>query len=174
MAKTLKQKEEEIKKIADSLKQAKSVVFTSYDGLTVADSQKLRNDLRHEDVSYMVSKKTLLKRAMSESEIKDVDTDSFKGSLGLAFGHSDEVAPAKIVANFAKTKENLKIHGGILEGAFISAEKVMELAKLPARLEMIAKTVATIKAPITGFVNVMAGNLRGLVNVLNSIKDKKA
>ena len=174
MAKTKQQKKEEIAKLADSFRSAKSVVFTSYDGLSVADSQILRNNLRKEAVSYLAAKKTLLKRAMDESAVSGIDIGSFAGSLGLAFGQADEVAPAKLLVKFAKGKENLKIHGGILEGAFITAEKVLELAKLPSRLELLARTVGTIKAPLTGLVNVLAGNLRGLVNVLNSIKDKKA
>jgi len=172
MAKTKEQKKKEIEKIADSFKEAKAVVFTSYDGLSVADSQALRNQLRKEDVTYVAGKKTLLKRAMAASEAKDIDLDSFAGSLGLAFGRSDEVAPAKIVAKFAKGNQHLRIHGGILEGMFITAEKVMELAKLPSRDELLAKTVHTIKAPISGLVNVLSGNLRGLVNVLNALKNK--
>jgi len=174
MAKTKQQKEDEVKKISDNFTKAKSVVFTSFDGLTVAESQQLRNDLRKEDVDYLACKKTLLKRALAKAEAKDIDVDSLEGSLGLAFGKQDEVAPAKILANFSKKNDLLKIHGGILEGAFIAAGKVLELSKLPSRDELIAKTVGTIAAPISGFVNVMAGNLRSLVNVLNGIKDSKS
>jgi len=53
-------------------------------------------------------------------------------------------------------------------------EKVIELAKLPAKPQMLGVVVGTIAAPLSGFVNVLAGNLRGLVNVINSIKDSKA
>ena len=65
------------------------------------------------------------------------------------------------------------ILGGILEGAFISRDKVLALAALPGRLELLAKTVGTLQAPISGFVNVLAGNIRGLVNVLQAVKDEK-
>jgi large subunit ribosomal protein L10 len=90
----------------------------------------------------------------------------------MAFG-SDEVAPAKILVDFAKGKE-MKIYGGLLEGKFITAAKVKELAGLPSKLELIALTVRTIQAPISGFVNVLAGNLRGLVNVLKAVKESKS
>lgn len=173
MPKTKSQKQEEVKKLKQSFASAKSAVFTSYDGLTVAQSQELRNNLRNEKVKYLACKKTLFKRALEGSKL-DFNPDEFSGSLAVAFGKEDEVAPAKILADFAKDKEALKIQGGILEGKFINASKVLELAKLPSRLELIAKTVATINAPISGFVNVLAGNIRGLVNVLNGIKKSKS
>jgi len=63
--------------------------------------------------------------------------------------------------------------GGILENQWIAADKVKALAKLPGRDELIAKTVSAIKAPITGFVNVLAGNLRGLINVLKAVQNRQ-
>ncbi len=172
MPKSRSQKEAEVKKITDSLAQAKSVVFTSYDGLTVLDSQKLRGQLRKENVGYLACKKSLLKKALTETGLLAAK-DNFSGSLAVAFTAGDEVAPAKLLAAFAKDKEALKIQGGILSGKFISGAKVLELAKLPSKLELLAKTVRTLQAPISGFVNVLAGNLRGLVNALNAIKDSK-
>ena len=62
----------------------------------------------------------------------------------------------------------------MLEGAFISAEKVEALAKLPGKKQLLGQLVGTLNAPISGFVNVLAGNLRGLVNILNAVKEKKA
>lgn len=173
MPKTRQQKEKTVKELADGLKRAKSVVFTSFSGLSVADSRDLRNKLRNEQVEFEVSKKTLLKKALSGRELEISAIDELKGNIGVAFGLADEVAPAKIIAAFNKAHDQLKIEGGILENKFLSREKIKELALLPSKLELLAKLVGTIKAPISGFVNVMAGNLRGLVNVLNAIKEKK-
>lgn len=173
MAKTRKQKEQEVKKLSEDLKSSKSVVFTTFDGLNVVDNQELRNNLRNEKVTFQVSKKTLLKRALKDSSVEGLDVDQLKSNVGIAASLEDEVVAAKLLAKFAKDHEQLVIQGGILENQFVTAEKVNELAKLPSKLELITKTVSTIKAPITGFVNVMAGNLRGLVNVLNAIKDNK-
>lgn len=172
MPKNKTQKGSEVKNLQEQFASAKSAVFLSYTGLNVKDSQVLRNTLRAEGANLIASKKTLLKKALAESGL-EVNADEFSGSLAVAFGQQEEIAPAKILAKFGKDKEAVKIQGGLLEGKFISAAKVLELAKLPGRLELLAKTVGTIKAPITSFVNVLAGNLRGLVNVLNSIKDSK-
>ncbi|MCX6786070.1 MAG: 50S ribosomal protein L10 [Candidatus Komeilibacteria bacterium] len=172
MAKTRSVKQVEVKKIEESFTTASSVVFSSYDRLTVAKSQILRRALRAAGVTFLAVKKTLLEKVLKEKKLA-IDVKELKGSIALAFGTSDEVAPAKILANFAKTNEALQIQGGLLENKFITSAKVLELAALPAKLEMLAQTVRTIQAPISGFVNVLAGNLRGLVNALNAIKDSK-
>ncbi|PIT90526.1 MAG: 50S ribosomal protein L10 [Candidatus Komeilibacteria bacterium CG10_big_fil_rev_8_21_14_0_10_41_13] len=172
MPKTQQQKQVEVEKLKDNLASAKSVVLASYQGLSVAKSQQLRNDLRKEGARFMASKKTLLKKALSDSGL-EANLDQMSGNIGLAFGE-DEVTPAKIMAEFAKNEEEaMTIHGGFLEKSFIDSAKVLSLAKLPSKLELIAKTVGTIKAPISGFVNVLSGNLRGLVNVLNAVKETK-
>ena len=104
----------------------------------------------------------------------DVDTKVFEGSPAVVLGLQDEVAPAQIVAKFAKSHEIVHMFGGMLEGQAIDSTKVTELSKLPSKDELLAKMVGSLNAPISGFVNVLAGNLRGLVSVLNNIKDAKA
>jgi large subunit ribosomal protein L10 len=173
MAKTREQKEKEVKKLTTNFEKAKAVVFTTFNGLTVADGRDLRNNLRKEEVVYQVSKKTLLKKALQDSKLKGVDIEQLKSNVGVAFGLEDEVAPAKILVEFAQEHQQLQIQNGLLNGQIIAAAKVLELAKLPSKLELITKVVGTIKAPIIGIVNVLAGNLRGLVNVLNALKEKK-
>jgi large subunit ribosomal protein L10 len=104
----------------------------------------------------------------------DVDTKAYAGGVVSIFGTGDEVAPAQIIATFAKTHDVMTIFGGILEGKYIDAIKVTELSKLPSKEQLYAQLVGTLNAPISGFVNVLAGNLRGLVQVLNAIKEQKA
>ena len=93
----------------------------------------------------------------------------------LFFGYEDEVVPAKIVDEFKKThEEQINFIGGVLENNFLSAEKIQELAKLPSKQELYAKIVGSLNAPISGFVNVLAGNMRNLVYVLKAIEEKKS
>lgn len=173
MAKTKLQKKASLEKIDTNLKNSNAAVFCAFNNLPVNEDRKLRVNLRKEAVSYQIIKKTLLQKKLQTSEISGVPAElDFIGNIGLATGN-DEVAPAKIVLAFAKDKKDFKIVGGILNQVWVDASKVIELAKLPSKLELIAQTVGTIKAPLTGFVNVLAGNLRGLVNALNAIKDKK-
>lgn len=173
MPKTRSEKEKTVTTLAEKLGKMRSVIFANYEGLTVAEIQDLRKELKKEGVDYSVVKKTLLKIALKEAG-KDIDPKTISGNFGTAISYEDEVAPARIMASFAKKHEALKMVAGILEDRLIPAEKVNALAKLPSKQELLAKLVGSINAPISGFVNVLAGNLRGLVNVLNAIKDNKA
>ncbi len=173
MAKTRKQKEGVLEAVNADVAAAKAMVFTGYHGLSVPEIEKLRRALRAEKVSYRVIKKTLLQKVFTDRQI-NVDAKAVGAALAVAFGLSDEVAPAKILAKFQKEHEALKIYGGWLEHKFIDAAGVLALAKLPSREELYAKLVGSINAPVSGFVNTLSGTIRSLVNVLNGIKDVKA
>lgn len=170
MAKTRKQKEENLSQVEANLSQAKALVFTGYHGLTVADMDKLRSALRAEQVKFQVIKKTILQRAFRQVKL-DIDAKALGQGLAVAFGLADEVAPAKLLAKFQKDHEALKIYGGLLENKFIDAAAVMSLAKLPSKLELYAKLVGSMNAPVAGLVNTLAGTMRGLITALNGIKD---
>lgn len=172
MAKTRQQKETAKNVLVENLRTAKSVVFASYQGLKVKETDELRSQCRQGQITYIASKKTILEKALKEVGA-DVDAGSFDGSVALVFGDTDEVAPAQLVANFAKTHTLMTIFGGLLEGKVIEAAKVKELAALPNKHQLLGQLVGTLNAPISGFVNVLAGNMRGLVTVLSAIKDQK-
>lgn len=173
MPKTRKQKEEIVKKLADKINKSKSLVFSNYQGLTVNEIQELKSQGREQDVEFNVVKNSLFKIAQKNSDLKDVEVEDWTGPKAVAFGYEDEVAPAKLLHTFAKEHKALELLSGILDNKLLSGEEVTALAKLPSKDELIAKTVGTIKAPITGFVNVLVGNMRGLINVLNAVKDTK-
>lgn len=172
MAKTRQQKEQTVKDLIEKLKKAKSLVFVNFDGLKVKEVEELRKNCRAENIEYLVTKKTLIKKAFKDVGL-DIDPKTFDKEAAIAFGYEDEVAPARIVQNFAKEHEALIAFGGVLENKFVPAEKVIELSKLPSKDELLAKVVGSIKAPVSGFVNVLSGNLRNLVYVLNAINDNK-
>ena len=103
----------------------------------------------------------------------DVDPHAFEGGVSVLFGYADEVAPARIAMETSKKYDVVKIFGGMLENEFVDMSAVINLAKLPSKQQLLAQVVGTINAPVSGFVNVLAGNIRGLVNVLNAVKDTK-
>lgn len=174
MAKSRQQKQETIDVLASSLKEAKAAVFANFQGLTVAKMEELRAKCREQNIECIASKKTLVRIALEQSGIGSVDTKSFEGGIATFIGKDDEVAPAQIVAQYAKDVDAVTIFGGILEGQFINEAKVKALSALPSKPQMLAKLVGTLNAPISGFANVLAGNLRNFVGVLNAIKEKKA
>ncbi|WKZ29530.1 MAG: 50S ribosomal protein L10 [Patescibacteria group bacterium] len=174
MAKSRKQKEATLAELVDALSQTKSVVFADFKGLTVKDATDFRNKARKENVGVIVAKKTLMRLAFKNAGYEDVDPSSLEGALVMVTGLEDEVAPAKLVSDFSKDHEALKIVAGVLERKLVDANAIKALAKLPSKQELLAKLVGSINAPVNGLVNVLAGNLRGLVNVLNAVKDQKA
>ena len=172
MAKTKEQKKQIVESFSDKLSQNKALVFANFKGLTVKDIEELRKKCRQENVDYMVAKKTLMNIAFKKAKL-DVDAKTLEGEVASVFGYDDETQPARIIEEFSKEHQALKNIGGILENKFVGAEEISELAKLPSKQELLAKVVGSVKAPISGFVNVLAGNMRGLVVALNAIKESK-
>ncbi len=173
MAKKKSEKAQIITELTQKFKTMKSAVFTSFFGLKMSDLDTLRKECRNNQSEHMVVKKTLLGRAVKESGAATVDVKTFTGEVAATFGYGDEVTPAKVVAAFAKTHPNVKFLGGILEGKFIDAKAVAYLATIPGREALLGQMVGSLNAPVSGFVNVLAGNLRGLVNVLKAVSEKK-
>ena len=97
MAKTREEKKKIINDLAGKIKKAKSIIFTNFNGLTVAEGSELRKRLKEEDSEYYVAKKTLLSLALSKEGIKDVDVKNFDGKVAAVFGYEDEVSPASVI-----------------------------------------------------------------------------
>jgi large subunit ribosomal protein L10 len=173
MAITKQKKEELVADLASKLREAKSIVFTDYRGLTVEELNEVRNELRKQGIEYKVLKNTLFKIAAKEADLDIVLENAGGHPIAAAFGYLDEVAPAKVVNTYAGKNEKLEILGGVLEGKEINAIMVKSLAKMPSREELYGKLVGTLAAPMSGMVNVLQGNIRGLVNVLSAINDQK-
>ncbi|MFH1252788.1 MAG: 50S ribosomal protein L10 [Candidatus Uhrbacteria bacterium] len=173
MAKTRVQKQEMVSDLTDKFRRMKAAAFASISGFTMKDADNLRVKARQAGVEVMVAKKTMLKIAAKEAGQNIVDPSAFDGSILSAFAFDDEVSAAKILAGLVKDRNTVKILGGILEGNIVGAEEIKQLAALPSKTELLAKMVGSLNAPISGFVNVLAGNLRGLVTVLKAVQDKK-
>lgn len=173
MAKTREQKEADVKALAEAFSSSKIAVMTDYRGLNVPAISDLRNQLREAGISYRVSKNTLVKVAIAQTDLSDSDKSVFNGPMAIAFGQ-DEAQTCKIIADFAKSNENLEIIGALDEtGKSLSREEVLALAKLPSREVLTAQVVGTIAAPLSGFVRVLNGNITQLLYALNAIQEKK-
>jgi len=174
MAISRQKKEEVVKDLTEKLNDASSVFFVDYTGVSVPEVEDLRQKLRETEASFNVVKNTLIKRALDESEHKELKLDKFTGQTAVVVAGDDEVAPARVIHGFIKENKKMEILSGVLESQLLGKDKVKELALLPGKTEMLGKLVGTINAPVSGFVNVLAGNMRGLVNALNAIKDAKS
>ena len=155
-----------VNELSELLSSAKMTVFAHYDGLTVADMQKLRRAAREQGIVIKVVKNRLIKVALKEnSALKEVETDSLVGQLLYAVSSEDEVAPAQALAAFAKTNPALKLAGAIsAEGKNLGVDEVKSLATLPSKNELIAQVVATLTSPLNDVVSGLSGNLHGLLD----------
>ena len=173
MAKTKEQKKEILKSLNKKLADSKSVIFAKFNQLTVKENEDLRKQLKQEESEYYVAKKTLLNLIFKDLKLDNFNIRNIEGQIAAIFGYKDEVAPARIVNEFKKThNEKIDFVGGILENKFLSTEETQFLAELPSKQELYAKIVGSINAPVSGLVNVMAGNLRSLVYVLKAINNR--
>jgi len=173
MSITRQDKEKIVQNLSDKFSRAKSIVFLGFKGLTVKEDGELRSKLRSEDIDYKVARKTLIKRGLKEVNIEGVEDLELEGPVGTAVSYDDEVAPARLANEYAKTNKKLKLLGGYVSNKYLDAAEIKALSLLPGKDQLRAQLVGTINAPVSGFVNVLAGNIRGLVNVLKAIEDDK-
>ena len=144
----LKQKEEEVSKLAEKLKEAKIILLTDYRGINVADVTKLRADLRNTNSEYKVIKNNIIKRALDANGESGLD-DLLEGPTAIVIGTEDYLEPSKVFFYFSKNNEFYKIKGGIIEGKVLTAEEIITLAKLPSRQELMAKLAGALLGNIT-------------------------
>ncbi len=169
----LKQKQQLVAELADKLKGSVAGVLVDYKGINVEDDTKLRKTLREAEVEYFVVKNTMLSRAAKEAGLVGLDS-VLAGTTALALSKEDAVAAAKILVKHAEdSKGKFTVKAGFVEGGCLDVAGVESLAKLPGRSELVAMTLRGLNAPIAGFVNVLNGNIRGLVVALNQIREKQ-
>lgn len=152
------------------LSDAKLTAYARYQGLSVADLQDLRKAAREAGVKIKVVKNRLVRVALNEIAIyKDTDTTGLVGQLIYAISDSDEVAPAKVLAEFAKTHPALELAGGFSnEGKAMDQAEINTLAKMPSKNELIAQVVAQLLSPINDTVSGISGGLSEIVSALEA------
>lgn len=168
---TKQQKETRVQEVGSDISGASGVVFLAYDALTIADSNELRDKLWEAGCSMKVVPKRLLKIALTGANFT-FDPMAHEGQMAIIYG-ADAVSPAKVLADFAKGKENLRLVAGVLEGSEIAAAEVASLAKLPSKQQLLGQLVGVLAGPMRGFAQVLNGVPRATVYVLQAIADQK-
>ena len=144
----LKQKEEEVKNLAEKLKDAKLVLLTDYRGISVEDVTSLRNTLRDTKSEYKVIKNNIVRRALNTNGEAGLDP-VLEGPTAVVIADEDYVEPLKAIYNFSKANDYYKIKGGIVEGKVMSAEELITLAKLPSRQELLGMLAGGLLSTIS-------------------------
>ena len=153
-ANVLEQKKQVVADLIEKLKNAQAGVIVDYRGLTVEEDTDLRRKLREAGVEYKVVKNTLTRFAANEVGLSGLD-EFLNGPTSLAVSADDPVAPAKVIADFAKSNECLKIKSGFLDGNVISLDEINTLAKTPSRDTLIAQIMGSLNAPVSDLVRTL-------------------
>ena len=170
MAISKHKKNELVADLTELLSDAKTTVYAKYQGLTVQELQELRQSAREAGVKIKVVKNRLVRVAMGQIAVyKDTDTSGLTGQLLYATSNDDEVAPAKVLAEFAKNHAALNLIGGFSNlGSNLSEDEVKALAAMPSKNELIAQVVAQLLSPVNDSVSGLADGLSGIVSGLEA------
>ena len=161
MSANLELKKELVEGIKSELKEAKSIIFVDYRGITVAEDTAMRKEFRENGVTYKVFKNRLLVRALNDMGLTDYDPKMFEGTTAVAFS-ADEVAPARIFCNHATKLKKMAVKFGIVNGQIMNQAEVEKLAKIPSKEVLIAMLLGTLNAPIAA-----------MARALNAIAEKQ-
>jgi large subunit ribosomal protein L10 len=148
-AKVIQAKQQEVEIIAAKLRESTTTVVADYRGLNVAQVTQLRKLLREAGIEFQVLKNSLVSRAAASADLNELDS-VLSGPTAIAFG-KDVVAPAKIISDFAKKNDALKVKGGIVEGRFVDAAQIKALADLPSRDGLLSMLLSVLQAPVRNF-----------------------
>ena len=153
-AKVLDIKKQAVADMVEKLKKAQSGILVDYRGLTVSEDTDLRNKLREAGVEYKVVKNTLTRFAANEVGFEELDP-VLNGPTSLALSYEDPVAPAQIIAEFAKGNEKLEIKSGFLDGKVISLDEIKQLASTPSKDVLLAKLLGSLNSPVSSLARVL-------------------
>ena len=154
MSANLELKKQKVSDFANELKDAKSIIFVDYRGLTVAEDTLMRKSFRSENVKYRVFKNTLFKLALKEIGVTDFDEKFFEGTTAAVFSN-DEVAPARLFCKSQKDFNKMEVKFGIVNGKIMNKNEVEALSKVPSKDVLIAMLLGTLQGPISAFARAL-------------------
>ena len=172
-----KTKETLATELKGKFERAKVAIFADYKGLKALEADELRKALRGKDTEVKVLKNNIGRLIAKDGALGEDGNglmDRLVGPTLVAFAYGDPAAAAKVINNFAKDHEALKIKEGLFGKKLLRSAEVTQLAELPSREVLLAQLLGVLNGPARSFVSVLAAVPRGLVTVLSAIEKKKA
>lgn len=162
-------KSEIIESLRERLSGAPAVLVADFQGLKVEHTDQLRRQFRQAGVHYEVVKNTLMKQAIQGTRMANM-AGLFKGNSAIAWHDEDPSAPAKVLKDFAKGRDDFKLKGGWLDGKLLAPEGVEMLATLPGKNELRARLLSVLGGVPTKFVRTLAAGPQTFLQVLMARK----
>ncbi len=160
------------KTFIDKLREEKTFLLTNYEGLTSKESNELRVNLFKEGIGYRAIKKTIINKILKRAKLENFNILTEPGQMAIAWAE-DGAKVAKIINDFSQAHKKDMIVAGFVDGDFLVKDRMIALSKLPSIDILRAQFIGTLKGTMLGLVNVLNGNQRKLVLVLNEIKMAK-
>jgi large subunit ribosomal protein L10 len=167
------EKEAVIKDLKDKFTRAKAAILTEFTKLDVETETRLRKKCRDSQVEYRVLKNTLARRAAKGTPY-EVLAEEFVGPVSLAFAYGDVVAPAKVLSEFVKDMENVRIKSAVVDGKKVDAKGVQALAKLPGLPELRGKILGMLNQPATKLARTISAPSSQLARILQARQEQLA
>ena len=168
----IEEKKEIVASLHESFSRSELLILTDYKGLDVLKINDLRKKLREVGCEYKVAKNTFFRRASEDTDAQLLK-DQFKGPIAVALSYGDQVAPAKVLTDFAKDNDELDIHLGVMDGKVIDLDAINALSALPSREVLLGSFLSVASGSATGLVVALSDVPRKFINVLTAIKEQK-
>lgn len=159
-----------VKDITQKVDKATSITFFDYRSLGSNAMNDLRNKAKDISGEVLVAKNTLVKIALGDKKAQE---DDLQGQTGVLFSFGDSISPLKVLFDFAKKFETLKIKGAFIDGKYYDRARVAQVSALPSKIELLTRVLGGFKHPINSFVNVLGGTRGKFVYALSAIAKKK-
>ena len=163
----------QVKELSNYFEKAKAVYFTEYHGLNVEQVTKLRSMFFKENVDFKVAKNTLIKIALEDSKIDELDK-LLSGSTAIAIAYDEPVSPAKVIKKFNEDSDLPRVKGILFEGEFFEGDHYKKFADLPSKDELVAKFAMMLNSPLSKLASTINAPMQNLASVLNSLKQTKS
>lgn len=173
------EKQQAVSELKAKIDKASSIYLTDFTGLTVAETNELRDKFHNARIDYKVVKNTLFQKALADggnakfSELTKVVTEKLEGPTGIIFAYDDPVIPAKILTKFSEKTEKPKLKLAIVESVLYDSSKLKTLAAIPSKPEIISSIIACLNSPVAGIVNCVIAVIRELASVIEEVAKKK-
>ena len=144
----INQKKQEVKELAEQMKNAKLILLTDYRGINVTDDTTLRKDIRNVGAKYSIIKNNITKRALAECGLEGLE-DKLEGPTAVVISAEDYLEASKIIYKFSKDNDYYTIKGGIIDGKVMTADEIITLAKLPSRETLLSMLAGALLGNIS-------------------------
>jgi large subunit ribosomal protein L10 len=166
------QKVDIVSEFTDKFKRAKSLFLTDHTGIDVRTATGIRSKFREQKIEYKILKNRLAKRSLNNAEITELD-EHLNGVTSFVISYDDPVAPARILKEFNKKKEILRLKVVYLDGQIIQGERASSLADLPSREDLLSMLVGVLQAPMARFLGTLQAPMQKIIRTLDAVKESK-